>query len=118
MTRLRVGVIGLSTTGRHDARVLGSTDRVDIVGPSTQSALRIGPPPGLQPDLDLQSLIEWDMDPAIAKPEPLEVDLTALRDAALGRDGEIVTGQDGLHALQVAEAILRSAQQNTVEKIL
>ncbi len=55
---------------------------------------------------------------AIAKPEPLEVELTAFRDAVLGRDGEIVTGQDGLHALQVAEAILRSAQQNTVETIL
>ena len=55
---------------------------------------------------------------AIAKPEPLEGELTAFRDAVLGRDGEIVTGQDGLHALQVAEAILRSAQQNTVETIL
>ena len=54
---------------------------------------------------------------AIAKPEPLEVELSGFRDAVLGRDGEIVTGTDGLHALQVAEAILRSAEHGTVEEV-
>ena len=54
---------------------------------------------------------------AIAKPEPLAVELAGFRDAVLGRGGEVVTGDDGLHALRVAEAILRSAERNTVEKV-
>ncbi len=54
---------------------------------------------------------------AIAKPEPLEVELIGFRDAVLDRGGEVVTGQDGLHALQVAEATLRSAKNNMVEKV-
>lgn len=54
---------------------------------------------------------------AIPKPEPLETELVGFRDAILDRGGEIVTARDGLHALQVAEAILRSAEHGTVEDV-
>jgi UDP-N-acetylglucosamine 3-dehydrogenase len=50
---------------------------------------------------------------AIAKPEPLRTEHEAFRDAVLGRDAEIVTMQEGLAAVRVAEAILESAGSGT-----
>ena len=47
---------------------------------------------------------------AIAKPEPLRTELATFRDAVLGRPASIVTVEQGLRTVQVAEAVLRSAQ--------
>jgi predicted dehydrogenase len=49
---------------------------------------------------------------AIAKPEPLRTEHEAFRDAVLGRSADIVTMQQGLATVEVAEAILQSAKTN------
>lgn len=54
---------------------------------------------------------------AIAKPEPLAVELGGFIDAVSGRGGEIVTAREGLQALAVAESMSRSASKGTVEAI-
>jgi predicted dehydrogenase len=54
---------------------------------------------------------------AIPKPEPLAVELGGFVDAVQGRGGEIVTAEEGLVALTVAEAIGRAAAAGTVEAI-
>jgi predicted dehydrogenase len=46
---------------------------------------------------------------AIPKPEPLLVELGDFRNAVLGKANSVVTMQDGLATLAVAEAVLRSA---------
>ncbi len=46
---------------------------------------------------------------AIAKPEPLRTELATFRDAVLGHPAAIVTIQQGLRTVQVAEAVLASA---------
>ncbi|MBU4214666.1 MAG: Gfo/Idh/MocA family oxidoreductase [Actinobacteria bacterium] len=46
---------------------------------------------------------------AIAKPEPLRVEHESFRDAVLGRPSDIVTLEQGLATLQVAEAMIRAA---------
>jgi len=46
---------------------------------------------------------------AIAKPEPLQVEHEAFRDAVLGRDADIVTLEQGLVTVAVAEAVIESA---------
>ncbi len=46
---------------------------------------------------------------AIPKPEPLRTEHEAFRDAVLGKEVDIVTMQDGLATVRVAEAVLRSA---------
>lgn len=53
---------------------------------------------------------------AIPKPEPLAVELAAFRDAVLGKDARVVTLEEGLATLIVAEACLESATtRRTVE---
>ncbi|GAA2040790.1 Gfo/Idh/MocA family oxidoreductase [Agromyces tropicus] len=51
---------------------------------------------------------------AIAKREPLRVEHEAFRDAILGRDSHVVTLEQGLATLRVAEAVLESARENRV----
>jgi predicted dehydrogenase len=52
---------------------------------------------------------------AIAKPEPLRVEHEQFRDAVLGKDADIVTMEQGLATVAVAEACLESAATgNTV----
>jgi len=46
---------------------------------------------------------------AIAKPEPLRVEHENFRDAVLGKEARIVTMEEGLATLAVAEAMIRSA---------
>jgi UDP-N-acetylglucosamine 3-dehydrogenase len=46
---------------------------------------------------------------AIPKPEPLVVEHESFRDAVLGKDAEIVTMRQGMAAVEVATAMLRSA---------
>jgi UDP-N-acetylglucosamine 3-dehydrogenase len=48
---------------------------------------------------------------AIAKPEPLAVELQAFCDAVRGVRHDIVTLEEATHVVAVAEAMLRSAQQ-------
>ncbi|WP_116947244.1 Gfo/Idh/MocA family protein [Jiangella endophytica] len=48
---------------------------------------------------------------AIAKPEPLRVEHEAFRDALLGKSTDIVTMQQGLATVAVAEAVLVSATE-------
>ena len=50
---------------------------------------------------------------AIAKPEPLRVEHENFRDAVLGKDADIVTMEQGLRTVIVAEAILESARTGT-----
>jgi predicted dehydrogenase len=50
---------------------------------------------------------------AIAKPEPLRVELEKFRDAVLGKDTDIVTMHEGVRAVAVAEAMLSSAATGT-----
>jgi predicted dehydrogenase len=54
---------------------------------------------------------------AIPKPEPLQVEHEAFRNAVLGRDADIVTLRDGLHAVAVAEAVFESATTDRVVPI-
>lgn len=53
---------------------------------------------------------------AISRPEPLRLEHEAFRDAVLGREADIVTMDQGLRVVEVAEAILSSAREGrTVE---
>jgi predicted dehydrogenase len=54
---------------------------------------------------------------AIAKPEPLRVQLEAFRDAVLGRGSEIVTMRDGLGTVTVADACLLSAREHRTVRL-
>jgi predicted dehydrogenase len=47
---------------------------------------------------------------AIPKPEPLRVEHESFRDAVLGKDSDIVTMQQGLETVIVAEAMIESAR--------
>ena len=50
---------------------------------------------------------------AIAKPEPLRVEHENFRDAVLGKDSDIVTMEQGLTTVLVAEAMIESANTGT-----
>lgn len=50
---------------------------------------------------------------AIAKPEPLRTEHEQFRDAVLGKDADIVTMEQGLRTVRVAEACLESARTGT-----
>jgi UDP-N-acetylglucosamine 3-dehydrogenase len=50
---------------------------------------------------------------AIAKPEPLRVEHENFRDAVLGKDADIVTMEQGLTTVVVAEAMIESANTGT-----
>lgn len=47
---------------------------------------------------------------AIAKPEPLRVEHENFRDAILGKEADIVTMEQGLRTVVVAEAAIESAR--------
>jgi predicted dehydrogenase len=47
---------------------------------------------------------------AIAKPEPLRVEHENFRDAVLGKEADIVTMEQGLATVRVAEACIESAR--------
>ncbi len=51
---------------------------------------------------------------ALEKSEPLQVELAGFLSAAAGGPGQIVSGQDGLRALELALAMIRSAETNQV----
>lgn len=51
---------------------------------------------------------------AIAKPEPLRTEHEQFRDAVLGKEADIVTMQQGLRTVRVAEACLESATTGAV----
>ena len=50
---------------------------------------------------------------AIAKPEPLGVEHEQFRDAVLGMDADIVTLEQGMATVAVAEAVIESARTGT-----
>lgn len=50
---------------------------------------------------------------AISKPEPLQVEQQAFRDAVLGKESDIVTMSQGLATVRVAEAAIESAKTGT-----
>jgi UDP-N-acetylglucosamine 3-dehydrogenase len=54
---------------------------------------------------------------AIAKPEPLRVELEAFRDAVLGRSMDVVTMREATAAVQVAERVLESADTQQVLEV-
>ena len=54
---------------------------------------------------------------AIAKPEPLRTEHEAFRDAVLGLRSDVVTMQEGLDTLRVAEAVLQSATSRQIVEI-
>jgi len=54
---------------------------------------------------------------AIPKPEPLRTEHEAFRDAVLGKPADIVTMQQGLTTVKVAEAILESARSGSTVSI-
>jgi predicted dehydrogenase len=49
---------------------------------------------------------------AISKPEPLRTEHEAFRDAVLGKEADIVTLQQGLTTVRVAEAVIQSAAED------
>ena len=51
---------------------------------------------------------------AIAKPEPLRVEHEAFRDAVLGKEADIVTMDQGLRTVGVAEAVIQSANEQLI----
>jgi predicted dehydrogenase len=54
---------------------------------------------------------------AIAKPEPLRVELEQFRDAVLGLDGDVISMRDGLAAVRVAEACIESAHSGSTVRV-
>jgi UDP-N-acetylglucosamine 3-dehydrogenase len=54
---------------------------------------------------------------AIPKPEPLALEVAGFITAVQGGDGDVVSAEDGLVALAVAEAMTRAAEQGTVEVV-
>ncbi|MBI9114757.1 Gfo/Idh/MocA family protein [Sanguibacter suaedae] len=54
---------------------------------------------------------------AIAKPEPLRVEHEAFRDAVLGVRHDVVTLEEGLQTLRVAEAMITSSSTGTVVQL-
>lgn len=54
---------------------------------------------------------------AIPKPEPLRTEHEAFRDAVLGKDADIVTMEQGLATVRVAEAALRSAETGQTQTL-
>ncbi len=50
----------------------------------------------------------------ISKPEPLRTEHEAFRDKVLGKDADIVTMRQGLRTVEVAEAVIRSANEDRV----
>lgn len=54
---------------------------------------------------------------AIAKPEPLRTEHEQFRDAVLGKDADIVTMEQGLNTVRVAEAMIESAQRGIVVEL-
>ena len=54
---------------------------------------------------------------AIPKPEPLRVEHEAFRDVLLGRDAEIVTLEQGLATVAVAEAMIESATSGSTVQL-
>lgn len=54
---------------------------------------------------------------AIAKPEPLVVELEAFRDAVLGVSNRVVSVADATHTVAVAEAMVRSAAAGSSESL-
>ena len=55
---------------------------------------------------------------AIAKPEPLRVEHEQFRDAVLGKDADIVTMEQGLQTVRVAEACIESATTGQTDHAL
>jgi UDP-N-acetylglucosamine 3-dehydrogenase len=53
----------------------------------------------------------------LTKPEPLKTEHEAFRDAVLGAAADIVTMRQGLRTVEVAEAVLTSAQENRVVRL-
>ena len=54
---------------------------------------------------------------AIAKPEPLRVEHEQFRDAVLGKEADIVTLEQGMTTVAVAEAVIESALTGTTINI-
>lgn len=54
---------------------------------------------------------------AIPKPEPLRTEHEQFRDAVLGKEANIVTMEQGMATVRVAEAVLRSAQSSTTQTL-
>lgn len=54
---------------------------------------------------------------ALAKPEPLRVEHENFRDALLGKDADIVTMEQGLATVVVAEAMIESANTGTTVEL-
>ena len=55
---------------------------------------------------------------AIAKPEPLRIEHEQFRDAVLGKDADIVTMDQGLATVAVAEACIESAAKGTTVSLI
>lgn len=54
---------------------------------------------------------------AIPKPEPLRTEHEQFRDAVLGKEANIVTMEQGMATVRVAEAVLRSADSSTTQTL-
>lgn len=55
---------------------------------------------------------------AIAKPEPLRTEHEAFRDAVLGKPSDIVTMEQGVATVAVAEAMIASAETGTLQTLV
>jgi predicted dehydrogenase len=75
---------------------------VDYMKPDVKVYKLKGDPKGM---IDLATMVEYS-EPRIDKTEPLKAELTAFVDCILNDTEPLVTGNDGLRALKVAEAIL------------
>lgn len=84
---------------------------VDYMKPDVKVYSLKGDPKGV---LDLATMVEYT-EPKIDKVEPLKAELTAFVECVRGGGEPLVTGADGLRALQVAEAILESIQQHKMK---
>ena len=83
---------------------------VDFLNPGVKVYKLKGPSKGMT---DLSKMVDC-LEPKIDKIEPLKAELAAFADCILNHTEPLITGQDGMRALKVAEAILNEIEKRKV----
>ncbi len=84
MSRLRAGIVGLGTMGRHHARVLGSLPGVELVGATDPDPLAQAAACGIPVSADLDDLLATGLDMCVVATPTLTHSTIGLRLAEAG----------------------------------